>query len=246
MSVNISKVVALLKNRTLSTINSGSNDDMKNQVNESVKMTKRWYLRKNIYQTSKLILWQGVLRDFGTFGLKPNSVRKFSKKDKPNETFDFHQSFGRGKLLSVDFGASNIDRELALTHTGIVIADYTGMVVVIPITSQDSLEIDTMSEDIKSSLIPVSCKEFNQFKNDSYVLVHQMRVISKNRITRQGVVGSIANTKLMDQIEDYLLKTHTPYMSKMLNEQIQSLTKQNEKLIEELLNLKKLQETIDK
>lgn len=104
-------------------------------------------------------------------------------------------------MLSIDFGTSNIDRELALTHTGIVLADYTGMVIVVPITSQTSLDLNKLSPDIKGDIIPILKKDYPQIENDSYILMHQLRCISKNRITKTGIIGSISNTKILEEIE---------------------------------------------
>lgn len=162
----------------------------------------------NADQAIKKILWEGILNQYGTYGTKSGKVKEFSKKDKNGKDikYNFNQKFTKGKLLSIDFGTSNIDRELSLTHTGVVLADYTGMVIVVPITSQSSIEYSNLSQDIQNDIIPIYTSDYPQIKNDSYVLMHQLRVVSKNRITKKGIIGSLSNTDIMKKIEEKFMK----------------------------------------
>ncbi|MBS4191204.1 type II toxin-antitoxin system PemK/MazF family toxin [Bacillus sp. FJAT-49705] len=238
MNVNIGKVLSLLKNKRILNDKALSNNDLKKEIANSSFVTKKWYENITVEQAIKSILWQGTLKDYGTFGYKTHLIRKYNKDD--GSEFHFNQTFSRGKMLSIDFGVTNIGREFSLTHTGIVIADYTSMVVVVPLTSQNSINLDKVPTNIKKTFIPVYKKDYPQLENDSYIQVHQIKSVSKNRITRKGIIGSLANTPIMEELEMALIKSHSPYANKLLQEQIDSLSKQNEELITKLIEQEKI------
>lgn len=242
MSVNITKLLSLLANRSILRNKAKTNHDLKNEISKIADTVKGWYENLTVEKAIKSILWQGVLREYGTYGYKTHQNKSFKRAD--GSFYNYNQAFSRGKMLSIDFGVTNIGREFALTHTGIVIADYTNMVVVIPMTSQEGVELSNLPSDIRDSLISIYKKDYSQIENDSYIMPYQIRVVSKNRITKKGIVGSLANTDIMLTIEESLYKTQTPHLKKLQNEKITILENQNEELIETVKNLESKLEII--
>lgn len=182
----------------------------------------------------KFSLWNGIMNNYGIYGAKREQARRFKRLingEKTDVTY-YDKRFGRGKLLSIDFGLSNIGRELSYTHTGIVIADYVGTVVVIPITSKKESELTKLSPDIRKIIIPFDHEEYSVLEEDSYILINQMRAVSKNRITK--IIGSIAGTKLMKEIESKLMEVHSPYINKLYNEKLEEQQKKITELTEKL------------
>ncbi|WP_016994788.1 type II toxin-antitoxin system PemK/MazF family toxin [Lysinibacillus boronitolerans] len=199
--VNYSKIDSILKDTTVNKSGLAStNADLVTEISNCASEIEAWYKQSTIEEAIKSIFWHGTLKDYGTFGVKTLQTRNFYNK-KTKTYYDLNQTIGRWKLLSIDFGVTNIGREFSLTHTGIVIADYSGMVVVLPITSQDSVDLSKVPNDIKKSFIPVSKVECQDLAKDSYVLIHQIRAVSKNRITKRGIIGKIENTSVQQKIE---------------------------------------------
>ncbi|RFU70620.1 type II toxin-antitoxin system PemK/MazF family toxin [Peribacillus saganii] len=176
----------------------------------------------------KTILWQGVLNEFGIYGDKKGTNRVFYKKNKATGKSDpttfASESFSRGKVLSIDFGTSNLDYEFSLTHTGIVLAEYKNLLVVVPVTSQKDKTLTSLPKEIQDVLIPITKKEYPFFENDSFALLHHIRSISKNRITK--VIGSVAKTDIMDQIEEKLYEKHSVFIKSTNDKKIKSLEEQ--------------------
>lgn len=187
----------------------------------------------NIEQAIKFTLWNGLLNQYGVFGGKREQNREFKitvNGNKEVRTYN-DERFNRGKVLSIDFGVSNIGRELSFTHSGIVIADYVGVVVVVPITSQKEFGLNKLSPDIQQVIIPIYNKDYPQIQEDSYILMHQIRAVSKNRITK--VVASLSKMPIMQEIEEKILDVHSPYINKVYKDRISELEN-------EIENLKKL------
>lgn len=76
---------------------------------------------------------------------------------------------------------------------------------------------------LAESFVPVYKKDYPQFENDSYILTHQIRSVSKNRITK--IIGTIAKTKLMEQIEAMLYNTQTTFIKKQNTDKAEQLYK---------------------
>lgn len=229
--IDTEKLFRILNDETLVNKKAKDVDELMVEINKVPFNIKRWLSNLDVEQSIKKILWEGILNQYGTFGTKSGQVKKYKNKKKGIE-YDFNQQFTKGKLLSIDFGTSNIDRELSLTHTGIVLADYTGMVIVVPMTSQTSIEYDNLAPDIQNDVIPIYKKDYSQIENDSYILMHQMRVISKNRITKKGIIGSLAGTEVMKNIELKIIKilAYSYYLEqeekiKMLETRVKELEK---------------------
>ncbi|EMI10877.1 uncharacterized protein YifN (PemK superfamily) [Anoxybacillus tepidamans] len=214
------------------------------ELPKNLKDTEDLVKGLTIEQAIKFILWNGLWNQYGIFGDKREEARIFKEKDKEGNLVEkdyYSKRYGRGKLLSIDFGVSNIGRELSYVHTGIVIDDYPSIVVVVPMTSKKDSGLNNISDEIKKCIIPVLKKDYPEIKEDSYILTHQIRAVSKNRITK--IVGSIARTKLMEELEEMLFSRQTPYIKKLKNEQIEALEKRISDLEKQLQSLTKPQLT---
>ncbi|MFO1442793.1 type II toxin-antitoxin system PemK/MazF family toxin [Bacillus sp. Bva_UNVM-123] len=230
--INSIKLFELLEDINIINKQAKDIDDIAIEIDKVTSNLNHWLKNLEAEKAIKKILWEGILKQYGTYGTKSGQVKSFKKKNKNKEIveFDFNEQFSKGKLLSIDFGTSNIDRELSLTHTGIVLADYTGFVLVVPITSQSSLEFENLAPDIQKDIIPIYKMDYNQIENNSYILIHQMRVVSKNRITKKGIIGSLAGTEIMKVIEDKLIKIIAFDYYNSQQEKILSLEKEIENL----------------
>lgn len=238
MSVNIKALFDILKNEAdIDKKLANTNATVVNETKEVFNVTENIIKNMTIEQAIKTILWQGVLNDYGMFSPKRDQPKKFYKLDYKSrgkvERIFYNETFSRGKLISVDFGTSNIGKEFSLTHTAIVITDFPGFVTVAPLTSQTDRQLENLPEAIKNVVIPVFKKDYPVLESDSYILIHQIKSVSKNRITK--IIGSLAKTKIMDDIEMMLYQIQTPYIKKLNNDEITSLKN-------DIINLKKLLE----
>ncbi|MGD6876769.1 type II toxin-antitoxin system PemK/MazF family toxin [Bacillus infantis] len=230
--INTKVLFETLKNKEALNKKAGENKEISKEI-DKVSFNLSLHMKElDTEKAIKKILWEGVLNQFGTFGTKSGHIKSFQKKGNNGEQtiFDYNKQFSKGKMVSIDFGTSNIDRELSLTHTGIVLADYTGLMVVVPITSQTSMEFNNLAEDIQNDVIPIYSRDYSQVENDSYILMHQIRTVSKNRITKNGIVGSLAGTHIMKEIENKLLKMMLFDYYEEQQSKIESLEKEIEML----------------
>ncbi|WP_252251332.1 type II toxin-antitoxin system PemK/MazF family toxin [Clostridium sp. VAP52] len=226
MAFDAKKLINILNDNNVNKSNIAKSNkiilqELNNNLNDTYNLVEGLSIEKSI----KYILWNGLLNQYGIYGRKRELPREFGKR--PKRIYST-ESYSRGKVLSIDFGISNIGRELSLTHSGIVIADYNGMVIVIPITSQKEFGLTKLSPDIQKSTIPLLHSEYPDIETDSYVLIHQIRAVSKNRITK--VITSLSKTKIMQDIEKKLFETQTPYMKKIYNDKIKKLENKIKKL----------------
>lgn len=225
-----------------------TNPILMRELDNQLQDTKFRIQNQNIERACKILVWNNMLNMFGLYGTKAEGIRTFVKKDahgiKIGES-DYNQRYSRGKVLSIDFGTSNISREFSFTHGGIVIADYNSIVVVAPITSQKETGLDKYSPDIQNSIIPILHSEYTNIKEDSFILLHQIRAVSKNRITK--IVTSLSNTELMLDIEKKLIELHSPYSKKLFEMQLENVKKEyteelNRIISEYELKIRKLEE----
>ncbi len=225
MKLNPRSVINVLKNldETDKENIASTNEIIVSELQNCLEDTNDLINNVGMEKAAKFILWNGILNEYGILGNKRELPRQFKHKvdDKICCSTYLDKHFSRGKLLSIDFGVSSIGRELSYTHTGIVLADYVGTVVVVPITSKKEYELTKLSPDIQKVVILIRHDEYNVIKEDSYVLMNQLRAVSKNRITE--VIGSVAKTELMRDIEKMMIQIHSPYMNKIMNEKIDEL-----------------------
>ena len=159
---------------------------------------------QSVEDTIKYLLWQGLLNNYGIFGYKRNEIRTFGKYKKSYSD----KSYNRGDLLSIDFGTSNIGKEFSYTHTGIVIGDYSNYVIIIPITTCEEGRLDNKSSDELQSTMIIYKKDCPILVSDSFVLLYQIKSVSKNRITKN--IGNISNTPIMNEIDTNLAHIYIP------------------------------------
>lgn len=163
-----------------------------------------------IEESIKFILWQGIWNDFGIYGNLKDEARYFGK----NKNTYLYTNFTKGDVLSVDFGVTNIGHELSYTHSGIVIADYDKIVTVIPLTSIKKYKnINDYPSSIKDMMIPIYHNDYEVIQEDSYIMIHQIRTVSKNRITK--TIGTLKDTDILTIIDK---KLSEKYSIKLLTE----------------------------
>jgi uncharacterized protein YifN (PemK superfamily) len=213
MGINSKNLFKLLQKPNANKLLARTEIDIITELNNVLSDTKILISSKTIEEACKYILWHGILNNFGTLGKK----RDEAKKEHYNEIFS------RGTILSIDFGLSNIGKEFAYTHTAIVMADYTGFVIVIPLTSIKITRLEKIPQDIKDDIILVLKKDYSFLEDDSYILTHHIRSVSKNRITKVINHGTFNKQPIMEQIESILFKRTTPYLRKLNNEKIEGL-----------------------
>ena len=234
MGIDAKKLFEILNSEEINKLEPASTIlDIEKQTETTLLDTKNLINTVTIEQAIKHILWNGIWNQYGIYGKnrdKPKIYKTLKDGKKVEKSF-YNERYSRGKLLSIDFGTSNIGRELSFTHAGIVLADYVGITVVVPITSQKEYGLSKLSSDIQKVVIPIYKNEYPSIGDDSYILVHQIRAVSKNRITK--VIMSFSKTDVMKQIEEKLLEIHTPYIKKIYTDEIIRLK-------DEVSNLKKL------
>jgi len=139
---------------------------------------------------------------FGRFYDKYNSV-------------DRNRRYKRGSKVFVDFGIG-LDKETALPHPGIVLYDFPKNIIVAPTTSDDG---NKLTGEILKGLI--YCKgDGNIFPHDTIINLHQIRVVSKNRIIRdlKADAGSfILDDAEIDRINNYLPAPILEYQTNLLH-----------------------------
>lgn len=216
-----------------------SNQEIKDEIKKLCNDIKLMLYHQNREDALKYALWQGLLNQYGIFGTKRNLHRKEL----------YTGDFNHGDLISIDFGTSNIGSEFSYTHTAIVLKNYTDFIVVIPITSCKDGRLEHKPIDEQEDTLVLTNKDFKDLDSESYVMLYQIRSVSKNRI--QKVIGSIANTDLMSKI-DYKLaeifaeKEYKDFlgMKKMLENISEISTKLNEKYDKLDLYIKELEKTL--
>lgn len=179
-------------------------NSIKAQIDNVMLDTKIMLNNQSAEDVIKYILWQGILNQYGIFGQKRNDERTF-KGGKENY---YSKSYIHGDLLSIDFGTSNLGNEFAFTHTAIVIADYTDYVLVIPVTSCKEGRLEDTPEDEIRDILTITKKDFEDIESDSYVLLYQIRSVSKNRITKY--IGTISGTNILDNIDKKIIEIFAP------------------------------------
>lgn len=149
----------------------------------------------------KYALWQGLLNQYGIFGTHRSSKRLFGKEKDINY---YDENYKHGDLISIDFGMSNLDKEFSYTHTAIVLKSYTDYVVVIPTTSCKEGRLETKPQDEQDDTLIITYNDFSNIESDSYIMIYQVRSVSKNRIQKK--IGSIGGTTLLENIDNKILE----------------------------------------
>jgi mRNA-degrading endonuclease toxin of MazEF toxin-antitoxin module len=230
MKLDLKSLFKILEEKDIDSNLAYTNKVVLSELNKLLISTGNNIKQMTIEQAIKTILWQGVLNDFGIFSPQKESSRKFYKwqNGKRIEQIYYNREYPKGSLLSIDFGTSNMGREFSLTHTSVVIDDFSGFVVVIPLTSQKDKQLDNLPQEIKDVIIPVYKKDYPILENDSYILTHQIKSVSKNRITKE--IGTFAKTEILNNIENIIYNRFSSYIKKCNDDHINKLNNEVEQL----------------
>ena len=210
---------------------------IKDEIDNVMEDTKISLYRQSREKAVKYALWQGLLNQYGLFGTQRSNKRLFGRSKDINY---YDREYLHGDLVSIDFGTSNLDKEFSFTHTAIVIKSYTDYIVVLPTTSCKEGRLENRPQDEQDDTMIITSTDFEDIESDSYIMLYQIRSVSKNRI--QKVIGTISNTQLMKQIDDKVNAIFSPiayYDFHSLKEQYDNLKLQNELLKGILKGIKK-------
>lgn len=205
-----------------------SDQVIKSEIKNLMEDTKISLYNQSREDAVKYALWQGILNQYGIFGTRRNTKREIGK----NHVNYYDMQYEHGDLISIDFGTSNIDKEFSFTHTAIVLKSYTDYIVVIPTTSCKEGRLENKPEDEQNDTLILSSKDFPDIKSDSYIMLYQVRSVSKNRI--QKIICTIKDTSLMKEIDKKLSEIYACYF---YNE-FHLVKNQLDKIEKELSNLK--------
>lgn len=173
-----------------------SNTIIKEEINNVMEDTKISLYNQDREYAVKYALWQGLLNQYGLFGTRRSTKRLFGKNKNINY---YDDNYKHGDLISVDFGTSNLDKEFSFTHTAIVLKSYTDYIVVIPTTSCKDGRLETKPQDEQDDTLIITSKDFPDIESDSYVMLYQIRSVSKNRIQKK--IGTISGKELLVKID---------------------------------------------
>lgn len=169
---------------------------IKKEIENVMEDTKISLFRQSRENAARYALWQGLLNQYGIFGNRRDTKRLFGENKNINY---YDKNYEHGDLISIDFGTSNLDKEFSFTHTAIVLKSYTDYIVVIPTTSCKEGRLETKPQDEQDDTLLITSKDFADIESDSYIMIYQIRSVSKNRIQKK--IGSIKGTKLLNKIE---------------------------------------------
>ena len=173
-----------------------SNTVIKEEIDNVMEDTKISLYNQDREHAVKYALWQGLLNQYGLFGTRRSTKRLFGKNKDINYYDDYYE---HGDLISIDFGTSNLDKEFSFTHTAIVLKSYTDYIVVIPTTSCKDGRLETKPQDEQEDTLIITSSDFANIESDSYVMLYQVRSVSKNRIQKK--IGTIKGKELLGKID---------------------------------------------
>ncbi|OEF98949.1 hypothetical protein BHF71_10585 [Vulcanibacillus modesticaldus] len=195
------------------------NNELDRTINNSNEILKNLPLLDII----NFISWNDVWNKYGIYGSKKQEQRNnFSSK-----------SYSRGRLLLIDYGHHNIGLEFSYEHIGVVLKDFGNLILVLPVTSDRGKRYPSK---IENTIIRVKSEEYNQFDNDSILLLHQITSIGKNRIIKD-LFQNISRTELFKKVEEKLIQIYSPYVNKLNKDKVkefEKLIKNQEDEIEKL------------
>lgn len=219
MSTSEEQLLATIKNlkkndkdKHLEKVKLSSIISFNNNLEKSFQKSLEAVKKQDLFNSLSFYMWNEIWNDYGIYGAKKEHKRnKFAGKN-----------FSRGRLIFIDYGQHNIGREFSYEHIGVVLQDFGNLITVLPVTSDRGQTFDSR---IEKSIIRVKSKDYNQFDNDSILLLHQIRSIDKNRIVKD-LFKAIARTPLMEKIEENLVLTYSPYLNKKSEDTITALNTQ--------------------
>jgi len=230
--IDFRKLFSILGDKRKRTGLAKNNPDIVNEISKITAKMENFLKNLTVEEAIKSIVWQDTLMQFGTYGRIKNTAKQVKKIDKesgkPYKVSYLKEHLSRGKIISVDFGVSNIGTELSLLHLAVVISDYPNIVVVVPLTSQKDTEGKSISPDITKDFIPIYQKDYQFLDSDSYIMPHQIRAVSKNRVT--GIIDSISGTEAMYNLELKLYNSLTKFIKKKNEDEINYLNSRIDEL----------------
>lgn len=145
--------------------------------------------------------------------------------------------FKRGEIVLVDF-FGHFGTELTYEHPAIVLADNFDGLVIAPISSPCYKDSNNRHVDLQKNI-----PDLGDLPNNCGIKLEQIRFISKKRVLNK--FNRVSNTNKLNEIDEVLMKTLTPYSYQQLimnQRNLQSeLDNKNMELIEkekEIENLK--------
>lgn len=107
------------------------------------------------------------------------------------------RNYSKGTIVFVDF-FGNFGNEFTYDHPAVVLKENRGLLVVAPLTSNQSIYNDSEKYHIK---LESGKAEFGNRKINSTILLEQLRTISKNRIIKGSTFGRISNNEKLKEID---------------------------------------------
>ena len=214
-----SSVISMLKRFTDEEKNKKSQSclELKDEIKNVLDDTKIILYRQSREDAIKYILWQGLLNKYGIFGSNRRQHRLFGQ----NKIDYYSQEYQHGDIVSIDFGTSNIGNEFSFTHTALVLHEFTDFLIVIPITTAKDGRLEKKPLDEQESTFVIRKNDFSFIESDSYVLIYQLKSISKNRITKR--IGNISGSKFLCDIDSEVFNILLDPLSKKFSEEITNL-----------------------
>lgn len=169
---------------------------IKSEIKNVLDDTKISLYRQSREKATKYALWQGLLNQYGLFGKHRDEKRLFGKHKNINY---YDKTYNHGDIISIDFGTSNMDKEFSYTHSAIVLKSYTDYVVVVPMTSCKEGRLEEKPKDEQDDTLLITSNDFANIESDSYVMLYQVRSVSKNRIQKK--IGTIKGKELLGKID---------------------------------------------
>lgn len=214
-----SSVISMLKRFTDEEKNKKTQScpELKNEIKNVLDDTKIILYKQSREDAIKYILWQGLLNRYGILGSNRRQHRLFGQ----DKTDYYAQEYQHGDIVSIDFGTSNIGSEFSFTHTALVLHEFTDFLIVIPITTAKDGRLENKPLDEQESTFVIHKSDFSFIEADSYVLIYQIKSISKNRITKR--IGNITGSKFLCDVDSEVFNILLDPLSKKISEEITNL-----------------------
>lgn len=185
-SINASTLLQHLS-QSSGSISTGQDPTVQNALRQTLQGTESVMEHVSISKSVSYIIDKDFWNDYGIYGSLKHRTRKTI----------CGRTYRSGDVIQIDFGHLNIGHEQSFMHMAIVIADYKGLLVVVPIQSDRN---QNFSPDTARAVLKMPATDYSFLSHDSVLLIHQIKVVSKNRIYK--VLGhTVAQTKIMDDLQ---------------------------------------------
>lgn len=168
MPIHKQKIVQISKSNAHDI--ASTNADFDKQIQFTLNDSKKMLGTKKICEVTPFIFWNDFWNQFGIYSPGRDSMKDAASSNR----------YSRGRKVFVDFGCSNVGKETSLPHPAFIIYNFAETAIVVPTTSDDG---SVFSREMEPALI--RCKKDGKiFPADTLINLHQIRVISKNRIIK--------------------------------------------------------------